>query len=428
MNIFEDALRRLKRIAESAQSPAGIIDALSNPDLLVEASIPLRKDNGSTQYFKAYRCRYNDILGPTKGGIRFHPNVNSDEVKALSLWMTLKCALVDLPYGGAKGGICVDPTQLSHMELERLSRAYIRPMADVIGPELDIPAPDMYTDARIMGWMMDEYEAIHRRRCPGVITGKPITLGGSLGREEATGRGVFHCTETLMAKEAMKPSETRIAIQGFGNVGYHAARLLAKSGCKVVAVSDVRGGTYAENGLDIEALKTHKTQTTSNEKPLSNDSVGNAVFGSSISNEELLSLDVDILIPAALEGVITKENVANINANYIIEAANGPILSEADDALTARGIKVVPDILANAGGVTVSYYEWVQNRTGEAWDLTRIQDKLSIAMTNSFEQVWDISVNEQCNLRDAAYRKALRRLERAIDAHGDQGYFSPTGG
>ena len=424
MNIFDDALLRLNAIAKTADIPESIVDALSHADLLVEAAIPVRMDNGATKYFQAYRCRYNHVLGPTKGGIRFHPSVSADEVKALSLWMTLKCALMDLPYGGAKGGITVDPTKLSRMELERLSRAYVRPMADVIGPELDIPAPDMYTDARIMGWMVDEYEAIHRRRSPGAITGKPVTLGGSLGREEATGRGVFHCCEALIKKEALDPSSTTIAIQGFGNVGYHAAKLLSELGCNVVAVSDVEGGIYSVAGLDIEGLKAHKKETTSKSKPLRNESVQATTFGETIGNDELLTLDVDILIPAAVEGVITQHNIDDIKAKYIIEAANGPILSEADKILADKGVKVVPDILANAGGVTVSYYEWIQNRTGEVWSLEAVREKLSRTMFSNFEHVWDIAHRENCSLRDAAYRKALRRLQGAIHAHGDQSYFS----
>ncbi len=424
MNIFNDALTRLRAIASETSIPDSTVDTLSHADLLVEAAIPVRMDDGSTQYFQAFRCRYNDVLGPTKGGIRFHPSVNAEEVKALSLWMTLKCALVNLPYGGAKGGVQVDPTKLSHMELERLSRAYVRPMADIIGPELDIPAPDMYTDARIMGWMMDEYEVIHRRRCPGVITGKPVTLGGSVGREEATGRGVFHCVEALLTKIQRDPSDTSVAIQGFGNVGYHAAILLARAGFKIVAISDVRGGIYSEEGLDVTALKSHKDETTSHSKPLRNDSVGTVNFGQAISNDELLQLDVDILIPAAVEAVITQNNVDSIKAKYIIEAANGPILSDADQILADKGIKVIPDILANSGGVIVSYYEWIQNRTGEIWTLEKVRERLAAAMGSNFNRVWNLAATENCSLRDAAYRKALRRLESAMHAHGDHSYFS----
>ncbi len=424
MDIYKDALQRLSVLAKEASISNTVLDALLHADLMVQASIPVRMDDGSTQYFDAYRCRYNDVLGPTKGGIRYHPMVNGSEIKALALWMTIKCALLNLPYGGGKGGVTVDPTKLSRMELERLSRAYVRPMADVIGPEIDIPAPDMYTDARIMGWMMDEYETIHRRRCPGVITGKPVTLGGSLGREEATGRGVFHCVAHLLKKKGLKPDQVTVAVQGFGNVGYNAARLLAQYGCKVIAVSDVRGGAYAEKGLDVEALETHRKATTQANRPLSSDSVSIAHVGSPISNDELLALDVDVLIPAAIEGVITLENVDSIGAKFIVEGANGPILSEADTILSAKGILVVPDVLANAGGVTVSYYEWIQNRSGEAWPLEKVREKLSVAMETAFDQVWDISQTEKCTLREAAYRKALRRLASAIDAHGDQAYFT----
>jgi len=423
MNILDDALKRLTYLAEGASIPASSLEALMHADLMVQASIPVRMDDGSTRYFDAYRCRYNDVLGPTKGGIRYHPLVNGDEVKALALWMTIKCALLNLPYGGAKGGITVDPTQLSRMELERLSRAYVRPMADVIGPEVDIPAPDIYTDARTMGWMMDEYEAIHRRRTPGVITGKPVALGGSLGREEATGRGVFHCVMHLIEKQNLDPNDVTIAIQGFGNVGYNAAFLLAQSGCKVVAVSDVRGGVYSESGLNVQQLQDYKRSTTSSKKPLSNNSLNVSQIGAPMSNEALLELEVDVLIPAAIEGVITQENVDRIAAKFIVEAANGPILSEADSALAEKGVIVVPDVLANAGGVTVSYYEWIQNRTGETWSLEKVREKLSATMATAFNEVWQITETESCNMREAAYRKALRRLASAIDAHGDQRFF-----
>lgn len=426
MDIYKDARQRLTALAKEALISPSVLEALLHADLMVQATIPVRMDDGSTKYFEAYRCRYNDVLGPTKGGIRFHPMVNADEVKALALWMTIKCALLNLPYGGGKGGVTVDPTKLSRMELERLSRAYVRPMADVIGPEIDIPAPDMYTDARIMGWMMDEYETIHRRRCPGVFTGKPVTLGGSLGREEATGRGVFHCVQHLLKKQGLQPQDITVAVQGFGNVGYNAARLLAQYGCKVVAVSDVRGGAYSATGLDVEALEAHKRATTFKDRPLSNDSVGIAQIGSPISNEKLLELGVDVLIPAAIEGVINEKNVDSIVAKYIVEGANGPILSAADATLSKKGIIVVPDVLANAGGVTVSYYEWIQNRTGEAWSLEKVRGKLATAMETTFEQVWTISIMENCTLREAAYRKALRRLASAIDAQGDQAYFNPN--
>lgn len=424
MKLFEDAVLRLQRMAKAANIEAEVIAALSHAEYAAEATIAVRMDDGETRYFPAWRCRYNDVLGPTKGGIRFHNAVNGDEVKALALWMTIKCALMNLPYGGGKGGISVDPTTFSRMELERLSRAYVRAMADVIGPETDIPAPDINTDARIMGWMLDEYETIHRRRTPGVFTGKPVVLGGSLGREEATGRGVFYCVQSLMAKVDLKPENTLIAVQGFGNVGYHTARLLAQVGCKVVAVSDVKGGVFNADGLNVSELKAHKEASMQPSRPLQTGTLKALNGLQSISNDELLALDVDILIPAAIEGVINGGNVDDINARYIVEAANGPVLSEADAILSEKGVVVVPDVLANAGGVTVSYYEWIQNRTGEVWPLTQVNEKLQYVMSQVFEEVWHIAQSESCNLRDAAYRKALRRLQSAIQAHGDKTWFS----
>lgn len=424
MNIFEDAVKRLQKMAKGANIDEQVINALSHAEYTAESSLPVRMDDGSTQYYPAWRCRYNDVLGPTKGGIRFHPAVNGDDVKALALWMTVKCALMNLPYGGGKGGASVDTTKFSRLELERLSRAYVRAMADVIGPEIDIPAPDMYTDARIMGWMLDEYEIIHRRRCPGVFTGKPVVLGGSLGREEATGRGVFYCVQSLVQKTKLKPCSTFIAVQGFGNVGFHTASLLADAGYKVVAVSDVKSGVFCAEGLSLLQLRELKSITTQkdNSEQLKAFIADNDL--DAISNQELLELDVTILIPGAIEGVIHGRNVNNVNASYIVEAANGPVLSEADGVLAEKNVIVVPDVMANAGGVTVSYYEWVQNRTGENWPLATVNQKLQSIMEQVFEEVWNISITEKCSLREAAYRKALRRLQNAIQAHGERNWFN----
>ncbi len=424
MNIFEDAVQRLQKMAKKASIDEQVVSALSRAEFMVESSLPVRMDDGATRYFPAWRCRYNDVLGPTKGGIRFHQAVNSDEVKALALWMTIKCALMNLPYGGGKGGVSVNPTNFSRMELERLSRAYVRAMADVIGPEIDIPAPDINTDARTMGWMLDEYETIHRRRCPGVFTGKPVVLGGSLGREEATGRGVFYCVQSLMAKARLNPAKTLVAVQGFGNVGYHTARLLAEAGSKVVAVSEVSGGVFKAAGLDVEELKSLKDASMQPVKPLQQEPLQKVSSLQPISNQDLLELDVDILIPAAIEGVIHGRNVDNINCRYIVEAANGPVLSDADGVLAEKGVIVVPDVMANAGGVTASYFEWIQNRTGENWPLSAVNEKLKTIIEQVFEEVWLIAKTESCNLREAAYRKALRRLQYAIQAHGDKAWFS----
>ena len=424
VSIFEDALARVKSLAELANIDTEIIEALLHPKELIMVSLPVRMDDGSQKYFTGYRCRYNSILGPTKGGIRFHPNVNEDEVKALALWMTIKCAVIGVPFGGAKGGITVNPKELSPMELERLSRAYIRVLADFIGPRRDIPAPDVYTNSRIMGWMMAEYDAIKRTHSPDVITGKPIELGGSLGRDDATGRGAYLCTLAIIKKMGWHPTDMTVAIQGFGNGGYHVAKLLQKSGCKIVAISDSQGGIYAEEGFDIESLWQEKQRSKQIKGVYCNDSVCEIIEHTKISNDELLTLDVDILIPAALEGVITKHNASDIKAKVIVEIANGPILSEADGIINNNGIKVVPDVLANAGGVTVSYFEWVQNRSGQSWTLDEVHFKLKEKMTAAFEEVWDLAENEQYSLREAAYVKALQKISSAIEAHGTRLYFN----
>ncbi|MBL1321342.1 MAG: Glu/Leu/Phe/Val dehydrogenase [Methylophaga sp.] len=421
---FQDALVRVRALAELANIDLEIIEGLLHPKELIMVSLPVRMDDGSQKYFSGYRCRYNSILGPTKGGVRFHPNVNEDEVKALALWMTIKCAVIGLPFGGAKGGITVNPKELSPMELERLSRVYIRVLADFIGPHRDIPAPDVYTNSRIMGWMMAEYDSIKRTHAPDVITGKPIELGGSLGRDDATGRGAYLCALELIRKMERALTDISVAVQGFGNGGYHVARLLQQAGCKIVAISDSQGGIYAKKGFDVESLWQEKQRSKHIKGVYCNGSICEMVEHESISNDELLSLEVDILIPAALEGVITKDNAHGIQAKAIIEIANGPILSEADNILHSKGIKVVPDVLANAGGVTVSYFEWVQNRSGQTWTLEDVQQKLKEKMTAAFEAVWDLAENEKRTLREAAYIKALRKISAAVEAHGTHNYFN----
>ena len=423
LDVFEDAVARLTRLGNEAGVGAELIDALRRPKATLMATLPVRMDDGSRRFFAAFRCRYNDALGPTKGGIRFHPGVTLAEVQALALWMTIKCAVVGIPYGGGKGGVIVDPKALSHLELERLSRSYVRAMADFIGPETDIPAPDVYTNARIMGWMLDEYQAIKRVKAPGVITGKPVSLGGSLGREEATGRGAFICIQELARERKLDPAKIRIAIQGFGNAGYHVATLLHHAGYRVVAVSDSRGGIYCDDGFDVDSVHQHKQDTRQLRGVYCEGSVCQLIEHKQISNEELLELDVDILIPAALEGVIGRHNAARIRAPIIVEVANGPVAGEVDRELFDRGIQVVPDVLANAGGVTVSYFEWVQNRAGYAWTLDEVRSRLAEKMTTAFGEIWALARHRGCSLRAAAYVNALRRLEAAITAQGSREYF-----
>lgn len=422
--VFQDAVSRLRRLGEEASVEDHVLNLLHNPKTFIQASLPVRMDNGSTEYFVGYRCRYNDTLGPTKGGIRFHSEASPSEVKALALWMTIKCAIAGLPYGGGKGGITVDPRALSKLELERLSRAYIRAMAEFIGPDTDIPAPDVHTNPRIMGWMQDEYETIRGRKVPAVITGKPINLGGSFGREEATGRGAFICTELLRDKFGRDPKTMTAAVQGFGNAGYHAARLLEQAGYKIVAISDSRSAIHCEDGLDVEAVWKVKQASTELKAVYGDSTVSESMHHAHhISHEELLGLDVDVLLPSALENSITLANVDNIRAPWIVEVANGPINSDAEHILDERGVLIVPDVLANSGGVIVSYFEWVQNRAGYPWTLKDVREKLNLRLTESFETIWNLKESTGSTMRSAAYTIALRRIEAVLEEQGSKNYF-----
>lgn len=423
-NVFEDAVARLRGLGEQAGIAAEVIEALVQPKALLAASLPVRMDDGGMRYFPAYRCRYNDVLGPTKGGIRFHPDVSAAEVEALALWMTIKCACVGLPYGGGKGGVIVDPKQLSRMELERLSRAYMRAMADFVGPDTDIPAPDVYTNARIMGWMADEYEAIVRHKAPAVITGKPLGLGGSKGRDEATGRGAFHVVEQYAEHVGLDREKTTVALQGFGNAGYHIARLMQRAGYRVVAVSDSKGGIYKADGFDVDSLYKVKQESRRLQGVYCEGSVCEFVEHETIGNEALLELDVDLLVPAALEDVITADNADRIRARAIVEVANGPTTLAAEKILAEKKIDVLPDVLVNAGGVTVSYFEWVQNRQGYPWTLETVRDRLKAQMTEAFEAVVAARRSDGSTWRGAAYSVALRRIAEGVRMAGTRDYFS----
>ncbi len=421
---FEDALSRLDRAAQYAHIEPETLQRLKHPHSALEVAVPVRMDDGSLKTFTGYRVRYNESRGPGKGGIRFHPDVCADEVKALALWMTLKCAVVGIPYGGGKGGVCVNPKELSRMEIERLSRSYIRQVAVVIGPDTDIPAPDVYTNPTIMGWMMDEYSKIVGHHCPAVITGKPIALGGSLGRGDATGRGAYYCIKELERKRNWNPAEIRVAVQGFGNAGQHLALLLHKDGYKIVAVSDSRGGIYSEQGFDVPSLVRAKQEGNQVKAVYCEGSVCETVPAEIITNEELLKLDVDILAPCALENAITVDNAADIKAPVIVELANGPITSDADLILNAKNILVIPDVLANAGGVTVSYFEWVQNKAGYYWTENEVHQRLQEIMVRSFNAVYEFMLQSKIDMRTAAYAYAINRLGEAISAQGTQNYFS----
>ncbi|MFV1964205.1 MAG: Glu/Leu/Phe/Val dehydrogenase [Pirellulaceae bacterium] len=422
-SIFDDAIGRLDAAIRFSDIDQEAVDKLKHTKQVLEVSIPVRMDDGSLRIFTGYRVRHNDTRGPTKGGIRFHPQVNLAEVKALAFWMTFKCAVVGLPYGGGKGGVIVNPKDLSHLELERLSRGYIERIADFIGPETDIPAPDVYTNAMIMGWMMHEYSKIRRQRTPAVITGKPIPLGGSLGRDDATGRGGYYCIKELEQRRGWEPGDIRVAIQGFGNAGQHAARLLHADGYRIVAVSDSRGGIYKQEGFDIPSLIRVKNESRRLKAVYCQGSVCEAVEADAISNEQLLELDVDLLIPAALENQITAENAERVQAPVIVELANGPTTSEGDEILKNKGTLVVPDILANAGGVTVSYFEWVQNKSGYYWKLKDVQKRLHEIMSREFNLIHKLMTTRQCDMRTAAYVVALDRIGEAIASQGTMRYF-----
>ncbi|NIL95654.1 MAG: glutamate dehydrogenase [Planctomycetales bacterium] len=423
-DLFQDALRRLDEAADYAEIDPEALERLKHPKAIIQVSIPVRMDDGSLRIFDAIRVRHDDTRGPTKGGIRYHPDVDLSEVKALAFWMTCKCAVVGLPFGGAKGGITVNAKELSKLEVERMSRGFVEQMADFIGPETDIPAPDMYTNAMVMGWMMDEYSTIRRQRTPAVITGKPLPLGGSQGRDDATGRGAYYCIKQLEEKTQWKPHDTRVAIQGFGNAGQSVAHLLHNDGYRVVGVSDSQGGIYKADGFDIPSLMYTKNETRRLEAVYCDGSVCEAVDADVITNEELLELDVDILIPAALENQITEDNAAKIKAPIIVEVANGPTSSEADKILQSRKTLIVPDILANAGGVTVSYFEWVQNKIGYYWELEEVQTRLLKIMSTEFNRVYDLMQAKEIDMRTAAYVHALGRMGAALESQGTYRFFN----
>ncbi|MGB0564588.1 MAG: Glu/Leu/Phe/Val family dehydrogenase [Spirulinaceae cyanobacterium] len=406
VNLSEDALRRLK-----------------SPKASLMVSIPVRMDDGSLRVFQGYRVRYDDTRGPGKGGVRYHPSVTLDEVQSLAFWMTFKAALLNLPFGGAKGGITLNPKELSRAELERLSRGYIDAIADFIGPDIDILAPDMYTNAMIMGWMMDQYSIIQRQVSPAVVTGKPLAMGGSAGRSTATAQGAFQVITTLLPQFEQQPSNTTIAIQGFGKVGAALATLLYEAGYKVVAVSDSQGGIYNPQGLNVPDIRQGKGDRASVQSVYCQGSVCQLGNHEVVSNADLLKLEVDVLIPAALENQITTANAADIRARYIFEVANGPTTAQADPILAAQGIWLCPDILVNAGGVTVSYFEWVQNRSGLYWSLPDIHERLAAKMVTEAKATWAIAQDCQTSMRTAAYIHALNRLGEALDAKGTQDYY-----
>lgn len=421
--MFELAKQRLESVFKYIDVDEEVMDRLSVAKRSIIASIPVRMDDGSLKIFTGYRVQYDDTRGPTKGGIRYHPRVNLDEVTSLSFWMTVKCAVAGLPFGGAKGGVMVNPKELSKLELERLSRGYIRAFADVLGESRDIPAPDVYTNSTIMGWMADEYSIISRRQVPASITGKPVHLGGSEGRESATGQGALHALNEYARRKGCKPEETSIAVQGFGNVGYHFARLAKSMGYRVVAVSDSKGAIYSTSGLNIEDVYRFKQSDDKLASVYCDGSVCKILDFTEITNDELLELDVDVLVLGALENQITQLNAHNIKAKTVLEIANGPVTPQADEVLEKNGINVIPDVLANSGGVIVSYFEWVQNRSGLYWERPEVEEKLKKLMCKEANIIYDLALNHGCSLRTAAYIHGIARLAGAIDERGNQKYF-----
>jgi glutamate dehydrogenase len=407
-NSLSEFQETLKEAVNILNYPTQVFEFLKKPMRFLEVSIPVRMDNGQTEIFQGYRAQHNDASGPTKGGIRFHPDVTADEVKALAGWMSLKCGITDLPYGGAKGGIICDPRKMSLDELEKLSRGYVRAVSQLVGPTKDIPAPDMYTNSQIMAWMLDEYDHIREFDSPSFITGKPIALGGSKGRETATSKGVLYTLQMVCELRKMELKDTRVIIQGFGNVGSYLGQYLDEMGAKVIGIGDMLGGLYDENGLDIPYLLENR------------DSFGiiSNRFNSSISNQDLLEKECDVLIPAAISGVINKYNASKLNCNIIIEAANGPTTKEALKILDEREILVVPDILANSGGVIVSYFEWCQNNQGYYWTEEIVDERLKEKMTASFLKVYQTSKRYGVNMKLAAYIEGIQKLAEASRLRG----------
>ncbi|MBI2017645.1 Glu/Leu/Phe/Val dehydrogenase [Candidatus Daviesbacteria bacterium] len=413
MNTFDSALKRLKEAADVIKLGPSVVKVLSVPQRVIKLNVPLKKDNGEVVGFKGYRVQYNNWLGPYKGGLRFHPNVDMDEVKALAFWMMIKNAIADVPFGGGKGGVGIDPKDLTERELERLTREFAKRLALNIGPTVDVPAPDVNTNFKIMDWFEDEYAKATGDKTKAVVTGKSIANGGSLGREEATGMGGFFVLEKLVQNLGFKKPLT-VAIQGFGNVGSNFAKILYENGFKIVAISDVKGGIFdnSEQGFNIDLVRACRLEKGKLAGCYCIGSVCDLAPKDDgiITNEQLLELDVDVLIPAAMENVITSKNAKNIQAKIIFEMANGPITPEGDEILYKKGIIVMPDVLANSGGVTVSYFEWYQNMHNQKWDLKRVNSKLKEKMENAFEKVWKIHKGKKVNLRLASYILALQRL------------------
>ncbi|KOY82060.1 Glu/Leu/Phe/Val dehydrogenase [Lysinibacillus sp. FSL H8-0500] len=408
LNLFTSTQDVIQEALNKLGYDEAMYELLKEPLRMLQVRIPVKMDDGTTKVFTGYRAQHNDAVGPTKGGVRFHPQVSEEEVKALSMWMTLKCGIVDLPYGGGKGGVICDPRQMSMGEIERLSRGYVRAVSQIVGPTKDIPAPDVFTNAQIMAWMMDEYSRMDEFNSPGFITGKPLVLGGSQGRDRATAQGVTIVIEEAAKKRGIDIKGARVVIQGFGNAGSFLAKFMHDLGAKVIGISDAYGALHDPEGLDIDYLLDRR------------DSFGTVttLFENTISNKELLELDCDILVPAAIENQITADNAHHIKASIVVEAANGPTTAEATKILTERGILLVPDVLASAGGVTVSYFEWVQNNQGYYWTEEEVEERLYKKMVEAFDNVYTTATTRNINMRLAAYMVGVRRTAEASRFRG----------
>ena len=408
LNLFTSTQEVIKDGLNKLGFGEEMYELLKEPMRMMTVRIPVRMDDGSVNVYTGFRAQHNDSVGPTKGGVRYHPEVTEEEVKAMSMWMSIKCGIVNLPYGGGKGGIICDPRTMSMGEIERLSRGYVRAISQIVGPTKDIPAPDVYTNSQIMAWMMDEYSRIRENDSPGFITGKPIVLGGSQGREKATAQGVTICIEEAAKKRGINLKGARIVIQGFGNAGSFLSKFLNDAGAKIVGISDAYGALHDPDGLDIDYLLDRR------------DSFGTVttLFENTITNKELFELDCDIIVPAAVSNQITAENAPNIKASIVVEAANGPTTEEATRILTERGILLVPDVLASAGGVTVSYFEWVQNNQGYYWSEEEVNEKLRTKLVEAFDNVFKTAESRRVNMRLAAYMVGMRNIAEASRFRG----------
>jgi len=420
-NPFKNALKQLQKAADLMELDQAVFERLKKPDNILQVSLPVKMDDGTTKVFEGYRVQHNNARGPYKGGLRYHPQTNLVEVKALAFWMAIKTSVMGIPMGGSKGGITVDAKKLSATELEKLTRVFARKLKDFIGPEKDVPAPDVYTNPQIMSWIVDEISKIKGYNVPGVVTGKPLELGGSEGRTAATGLGGFYCLTELAKKEKLNSKKVTVAVQGFGNVGYYMAELMHQAGYKVIAVSDSKGGILDKTGKGMEPknIMATKQKEGSIGACYCVGSVCDCDNYKQITNEELLKLDVDILVPAALENAINEKNAGKIKTKYIIEMSNGGIVPEAEEKLLKKGKLIIPDVLANAGGVTVSYFEWVQNLQNYYWTEKEVNSKLKDIMVKSFNDTWQIRNKYNTDMRTAAFILALERIQAAMKLKGN---------